>query len=109
MATIGTLTFSDDANTFSGALRTLNVRTPIRATPIDPSDNERAPTHRIVTPSGFELGAMWTKSKPDTGEIYYSLKLDAPEFNAPIYANLGRMPGTDASDGTFSIIWSRPN
>ena len=76
--------------------------------PLD-QENDNAPTHRIVLENGYELGAAWTKTKKDTGEEYLSLKLDAPEFPAPIYPGLGRKPGTDPKDKVFSIIWNRQN
>src|SRR3546814_7030601 len=61
----------------------------------------RSPTHRVFV-GRAEIGAGWAKQSNE-GRDYLSLKLDAPSFAAPIYANL-----FDDEDGdTFNLISSR--
>ena len=106
MASIGTITHDPRTNAYAGTLHTPTITGKVEFQPLD-QENDNAPTHRIVLDNGYELGAAWTKTKKDTGEEYLSLKLDAPEFPAPIYPGLGRKPGTDPKDKVFSIIWNR--
>lgn len=106
MATIGTITRNDNGE-FTGNVRTLTASTPIKLIPLGEAKSDRSPSHRVVTATGFEFGAAWTKNSKETGAEYMSLKLDTPELPTPIYANTGRMPGTEEQDGVLALIWNR--
>ena len=102
MATIGTFK-KTGTNEYTGEIVTLglqakNVRivADIRAT------GENAPSHRVYL-GRVELGAAWSK-RSNEGRDYLGLKLDDPNFTAPIYANLIE---DEEGDG-FGLIWSRP-
>ena len=45
-----------------------------------------APSHRVFG-GRAEIGAFWSKESNE-GRPYFSLKLDDPRFNPPIFANL---------------------
>ena len=102
MATIGT--FKKSGNEFTGEIVTLSVQTKnVRIVPEEGSTNGNAPSHRVFV-GRAEIGAAWSK-RSNEGRDYLGLKLDAPSFNAPIYANL-----FDDEEGEgFSLIWSRPS
>ncbi len=48
--------------------------------------SDDTPSHRVFV-GRAEIGAVWSKTSRE-GRDYLSVKLDAPSFNAPIYANL---------------------
>jgi uncharacterized protein (DUF736 family) len=104
MATIGTVKKTNKG--YEGELCTLSIRSQIKLVPLTDRKSDSSPDYRIVTRDGFELGAAWHKTAR-SGSEYTSLKLDAPEFPAPLFANLGRAPGSQADEGLFSIIWDR--
>ncbi|HMS20064.1 DUF736 domain-containing protein [uncultured Sphingorhabdus sp.] len=102
MANIGS--FKKSGNDYQGAIQTLSVQQKnVRLVAEEASDNENAPTHRVLA-GQVEIGAAWAKVSREERE-YLSVKLDDPSFAVPIYANL-----VAAEDGkTFNLIWSRPN
>src|SRR3954454_20749855 len=99
MATIGSLTTSD--NGFTGSIKTLalNIKAKFIASE---KDHEKAPDYRIFAGS-TEFGAAWKKTARDSDREYLSVKLDDPSFPAPIYASLVKVEGDDS----FTLIWSR--
>ncbi|SDD80797.1 Uncharacterized conserved protein, DUF736 family [Sphingomonas sp. YR710] len=103
MATIGTFK-KTGSNEFTGEIVTLNVQTKnVRIVPEARANGENAPSHRVFV-GRAEIGAAWSK-RSNEGRDYLGLKLDAPSFTAPIYANL-----FDDEDGDgYSLIWSRPS
>lgn len=68
------------------------------------STNDIQPHYRVIS-GDVEIGAGWNRRSETSGREYVSLSLAAPEFEPRrLYANLGRMPGTD--DERFTIIWN---
>jgi uncharacterized protein (DUF736 family) len=101
MAQIGTFTRSEDGS-FTGSIRTLRLNAKVRFVPTDkPSD--KAPDLRGYA-GNVEIGAAWKRTAKDTGQVYYSVKLDDPSFPAPIYASLVEIEG-----GGYGLIWTRPD
>ena len=103
MATIGT--FKKTGNEFVGEIVTLNVQAKnVRIVPEEGSSNDNAPSHRVFV-GRVEIGAAWSK-RSNEGRDYLSLKLDDPNFTAPIYANLFDDTVIEGEE-SFSLIWSR--
>lgn len=108
MATIGTVTKNPSTGAFRGTLQTMSLKAAIAIVPNEDKQAEGQPDFRVVTKTGFELGAGWTRTNRH-GEEYVSLSLTAPEFaNGRIYANLGRAPGSGEDEETFALIWNPP-
>lgn len=100
MATIGTFTQTQDG--YTGAIKTLLLNTKAVIRSAEPGDNDKAPTFRVLTDKGVEIGAVWKKTAKSGGE-YLSVKIDDPSLNAPIYASL--VAGDEVK--VFNLIWSR--
>ena len=100
MATIGT--FKRAGDEYAGEIVTLSVQAKkVRIVPAEKRPSDSAPTHRVFV-GAAEIGAGWTKTSQG-GRDYLALKLDAPSFAAPVYANL-----VEAEGGTtHRLIWSR--
>jgi len=100
VANIGS--FKKSGNEFQGEIVTLSVQTRnVRIVPETNRTNDNAPSHRVYV-GRAEIGAIWPKCSND-GRDYFSVKLDDPSFNAPIYANLF---GDEDGEG-YTLIWSR--
>ena len=100
MAIIGSFNRTDAG--FSGRIHMLNVDAKARMVPAD-SGNDRGPAYRILC-GPAEIGAAWSR-KSEAGRDYFSVKLDDPTFQHPVYASL-----VEAEDGEgFNLIWSRPD
>ena len=100
MANIGTFTKTEQG--FTGELVTLSLKAKnVRLVAESASSNENAPTHRVFV-GRVEIGAAWAK-RSNEGRPYFSVKLDDPSFNAPIYANLIEDEGGES----HTLIWSR--
>ena len=99
MANIGS--FKKVGSEFQGEIVTLSLQAKgVRIVPETGRGNGDAPSHRVYI-GRVEVGAAWSK-RSNEGRDYLSLKLDDPNFNAPIYANL-----FDDEDDTYTLIWSR--
>src|ERR1700738_5247021 len=99
MANIGS--FKKSGSEFQGEIVTLSVQTKnVRIVPETNRTNDNAPSHRVFV-GRAEIGAAWPK-RSNEGRDYLSVKLDAPSFTAPIFANL-----FDGDDDTYNLIWSR--
>ncbi|MER8444757.1 DUF736 family protein [Mesorhizobium sp. M1066] len=82
-------------------MHTLSVQAKgVRIVPDTRASGENAPSDRVVVGKA-EIGAAWSNE----GRDYLGLKLEDPNFNAPIYANLF----ADEEGEGHSLIWSRPN
>ena len=64
--------------------------------------NAFIPNYRIQAAGGYDIGAAWKKTSRE-GRDYISVKLDDPNFPAPVYATLSE---TDTA-GEYTLIWSR--
>jgi uncharacterized protein (DUF736 family) len=98
MAQIGTFTRAEDGS-YTGTIKTLSRNIKARFIPAESSQNEKAPSLRVMS-GNVEIGAAWQRtSKENT--VYHSVKLDDPSFPTPIFANLV------AIDDGFALVWSR--
>jgi uncharacterized protein (DUF736 family) len=99
MTTIGTFTKSE--NGYAGTVRTLNVNVKVKIVPNDKS-SDNSPDYRVLA-GNYEIGAAWQKTS-QANRPYLSVSLDDPSFPSAIYARL-----VESDDGSYSLIWSRPN
>lgn len=104
MATIGAVTRQPEGG-FKGRLQTLSLRAEIAIVPNEAKSAEHQPDFRVYG-AGVEIGAGWTRTGRRSGEEYVSLSLAAPELGPKaVYANLGRLAGSDDPDA-FALIWN---
>ena len=105
MASIGYVTPTGTSG-YRGILKTLTVTTEIVFQKVgDTQPDAKQPAYRIYSGNGAEIGAAWIKTGKDSGQPYVSVKLDAPEFQKPLYATLGKNPEVD--EDVYSLIWNR--
>ena len=94
--------FKQVGDEFQGGIVTLSV--PAKDTRIVPETNranDYAASHQVFI-GRAEIRAAWPKHSAE-GRDHFSVKLDDPSFNAPIYANV-----LDGEDGDgHTLIWSR--
>jgi uncharacterized protein (DUF736 family) len=101
MANIGTFKKSGD-NNYTGEIVTMSLQKKnVTIVAEEASENENAPSHRVIISKADE-GACWQKTSKE-GRGYLSIKLDDPSFNAPIFASLF----ADEDGKSFNLIWSR--
>ncbi len=98
MANIGTFTETDTG--FEGVIRSMTLDVKCRFEAIAGSDNDKAPSWRIIRDDGVDLGAAWRKTNKDK-KAYVAVKLDDPVLPATIFANLVDQ------DGVLTLIWVR--
>ena len=103
---IGNFTFNEARDTYTGELATLSVAArKVVFQPIE-AKGEKAPSHRIVSPSkagDVEFGAAW-KKRSEEGRNYLSVKLDDPALATPI--NCALVESNDDPDA-YILVWSR--
>ncbi len=99
MSLIGNFKKQENGN-LVGSLNTLTLNVQkVTLEPI-PNASEKGPDYRI-TANGAEIGAGWLRNSK-AGNVYISVKLDDPSFNAPIYASL-----VENDQGEHTLIWNR--
>ena len=84
MTQIGAFTRKEDC--FFGRVRTLVFDAEVSILPIDESDTENAPNHRVFC-NGMEVGAAWDRTGDRAG-AYLSVTIDDPILNQSIRARL---------------------
>jgi uncharacterized protein (DUF736 family) len=103
---IGNFTCNEARDTYTGELATLTVAArKVVLQPIE-AKTDKAPSHRVVSPSktgDVELGAAW-KKRSEEGRYYLSVKLDDPSLAQPI--NCVMVESGDKADA-FILVWSR--
>jgi uncharacterized protein (DUF736 family) len=82
MTQIGTFSRKDDG--FFGRIRTLTLDIEVAILPVDETDVENAPNHRVFA-AGQEVGAAWDRTGERAGS-YLSVSIDDPSFVEPIRA-----------------------
>lgn len=92
MANIGKLTLQSDGS-YKGEINTLKHQFPLLMTACE-SLTDRHPVYRVYS-GKTELGAAWENTAEETGILYYTLRLNDPSFDRPIYAKLFQ----DKTDG----------
>lgn len=100
MAQIGTFTRNNDG--FFGRIRTLTLDAEVTILPIDETDVENAPNHRIFV-DGLEVGSAWDRTGERAG-AYLSVTIDDPSFVKPIRA---RMFESDSKKDVWNLHWTR--
>lgn len=100
MVQIGTFTHKADG--FFGRIRTLTLNAEVTILPIDETDAENAPNHRIFA-DGLEVGAAWDRTGERAG-AYLSVTIDDPSFVEPIRA---RMFESDTRKDVWNLHWTR--
>jgi len=104
MAIIGSFK-TKGTNEFTGEINTLVLRAKNVSISRDTRcASENSPSHRVEI-GKIDLGAAWTK-RSEKDRDYLSVKLDAPNFNAPIYAALVQ-DESDQSGESYLLVWSR--
>jgi len=81
-----------------GRFKTLKLDIPVQFEPTGKTGD--SPAYEVFS-DGVRLGAAWEKNTGQ-GEVYYSISIDDPSFDAPI--NLAAFQ----RDGGFAVVWSRP-
>lgn len=99
MAQIGT--FTRKADGFFGRIRTLTLDAEVTIHPIDETDAENAPSHRIFA-DGLEVGAAWDRTGERAG-AYLSVTIDDPSFVKPIRARLFE---SDTKKDVWNLHWT---
>ena len=92
MANVGKLTLQDDG-TYDGEFHTLKHQFKLRMVPCDGS-SDKHPVYRVYS-GKVEVGAAWENVAEETGQLYYTLRLNDPSFERPIYTKLFQ----DKTDG----------
>ncbi|MGU3400456.1 DUF736 domain-containing protein [Brucellaceae bacterium D45D] len=100
MSQIGTFTRNDDG--FFGRIRTLILDAEVAILPVDATDAENAPEHRVFL-DGVEVGAAWERTGEKAG-TWLSITIDDPSFGEPIRARLFE---ADSGKSHWSLHWSR--
>lgn len=100
MAQIGTFTRNEDG--FFGNITTLTMDAKLAILPIEKSDAENTPDHRVYC-DGVEIGAAWDRTGEKAG-AWLSVALDDPSFTQPIRASLFR---SDAEKDQWTLHWNR--
>jgi uncharacterized protein (DUF736 family) len=98
MAQIGTFTRAEDGS-YTGTIKTLSLNIKARFLPAEPSENEKAPTLRVLA-GNVEIGAAWAADLQGRHRLSLG-QARRPSFPAPIYANLV------AVDDGYALVWSR--
>ena len=100
MTQIGAFTRKEDG--FFGRVRTLVFDAEVSILPIDESDTENAPNHRVFC-NGMEVGAAWDRTGDRAG-AYLSVTIDDPILNHPIRARLFE---SDTKKDVWNLLWTR--
>ncbi len=104
MPAIGFVTHNPENDTFTGEIKTISIRCPIRFEPRRNKTNDRQPDYSVYT-DNVEIGAAWKKVSQEDKE-YVSLTIAAPEFGRrKLFANLGKAAGQD-DPSVYAIIWN---
>jgi uncharacterized protein (DUF736 family) len=91
--------FSPDGDGgYVGRLSTLTLSLDLRIAPA-PSDNARAPTHRVLA-GEVECGAAWAAADES---VLLNVRLDDPAWPEPVRARLLR-----GREDAIILVWRRP-
>jgi len=104
MSTIAIVT-RQPGGAYEGRFKTLTLDHALLITPNAEKTQDGQPDYRVYG-AGIEIGAGWNRQSRKSGEDYVSLSLATPEFGPQtLYANLGRLAGSDDPD-KFAMIWN---
>ena len=103
---IGTIT-QNNSGTYTGKISTLTVAIVIALRTVQ-SANPRAPKFEILALSAarqwVQVGALFELASNSTGEMFLNGKIEDPSLDKPLYISAFRQ-----EDGSYNIVWSRPN
>jgi uncharacterized protein (DUF736 family) len=103
---IGTIT-QNASGTFTGRISTLTVAMTLALRTVQ-SVNPRAPKFEILALSAarqwVQVGALFELASNATGETFLNGKIEDPSLDKPLYISAFRQ-----EDGSYNIVWSRPN
>ena len=100
MANVGHHTAQDDG-TYEGEFYTLKHQFKLRMAPCNAATDSH-PVYRVYS-GKTEIGAAWENTAEETGVVYYTLRLNDPSFDRPIYTKFfrtGPMAGCCISSST---------
>ncbi|GAB1715410.1 MAG: hypothetical protein NTAFB05_04520 [Nitrobacter sp.] len=100
MPQIGAFNRKDDG--FFGRIHTLNLDVEVSILPVEESDTENAPNHRVFC-NGMEVGAAWDRTGDKAG-AYLSVTIDDPTFSDSIRARLFE---SGAKKNVWHLHWAR--
>ena len=96
--------FVRKGDTFEGTVKTLEFHQAVRLVPSDGSyESEQAPD-LIAFVGDIQIGAAWKKTARESGNTFYSVRLDDPSLTNAINASLYV---SDADPNRFQLIWKR--
>ena len=95
------------SGTYTGRISTMKAAITVALRAVD-SLNEKAPKYEIFglssAKSWVQIGALYELESNRTGDAFLNGKIDDPSFAAPLYISAFRQ-----EDGSYSIVWSRPD
>ncbi|MGF7152107.1 uncharacterized protein (DUF736 family) [Sphingomonas zeicaulis] len=95
------------SGTFTGRISTMKAAITIALRAVS-SPNERAPKYEIFglssAKSWVQIGALFELESNRTGDAFLNGKIDDPSFAAPLHISAFRQ-----EDGSYNIVWSRPD
>lgn len=103
---IGTIK-QNDAGVFVGKISTLTISIVIALRAVQ-SSNPKAPKYEVLALSDarawVQVGALFELAANATGEAFLNGKIEDPSLAAPLYVSAFRQ-----EDGSYNVVWSRPN
>lgn len=103
---IGTIK-QNDAGVFVGKISTLAISIVIALRAVQ-SNNPKAPKYEVLALSDarawVQVGALFELAANATGEAFLNGKIEDPSLAAPLYISAFRQ-----DDGSYNVVWSRPN
>jgi uncharacterized protein (DUF736 family) len=66
--------------------------------------HDKGADYRVLTETGYEVGAAWNKTAEKNGKAYISARLDSPFLPAPV--NVALFPAKDDT-AKHILVWDR--
>lgn len=95
----------NENNEWQGKIETLRHNMRIKMVPVK-NRTENSPAFEVHTPNNggsLKIGVAFEKHTKE-GEVFYSMSLDDPSFDAPLYVTAFQSRDHDG----FDIVWQRP-
>jgi uncharacterized protein (DUF736 family) len=93
--------FKHEDGVYTGKVQTLTGSLSLRIAPTDLKGIDYIAT---LEGTKAEVGAAWNRVGEKKGTKYVSVKLDSPFLAAPAYCSL-----FEQSDGSYNLVWNRPD
>jgi uncharacterized protein (DUF736 family) len=91
--------FEEDEDGFDGLIETPTMQLPVRFEKRDKGAN-----YVLRTANGCDIGAAWRKASQYSDGDYLSVRIDGPEFSAPISATMALKAD---GNGVYWLRWIR--